>query len=184
MIKILPLDWRHRVSELRDGNLHQQIVATEAECRDVATALGLLACHSIRVTYTIDHCPRGRFRVTGVLDAEVQQACVVSLEPVSDRLSVALDVEFWPPEQIQADDEIDVVVESDDDNDIADDPEPIDDGAIGIGRIVYELIATNLDPYPRVDGVELEKSRTGNEDEGRDGPFARLAAIRGGDSDD
>jgi hypothetical protein len=100
----------------------------------------------------------------------VTQPCVVTLEPIASQSREEFSLELWPREEIDAG-----IVEDLD----GDDPEPIDNGVIAIGRLVLEYAACMIDPFPRkadaafswVDDA-AQASDSGN-------PFAKLKALRG-----
>lgn len=170
------LEWKHLVSEVGERGLDIERQADAAERDAVARELGILACNKIEVRYRLTPRSKGRFYLRGRLDADIEQACVVSLEPVPEAIAADIDLEFWPVEQFEQAAEIEV-----DDVD-HDDPEPIANGALEIGRVVYELLASQADPYPRLPGEELEQSESGqagDPDEPDAGnPFAKLAALK------
>jgi hypothetical protein len=59
-------------------------------------------------------------------------------------------------------------------------PEAIVEGRIDLGPVIYESLATALDPYPKREGARFRWA----EDEGKEaetaktGPFAALAALK------
>ena len=57
------------------------------------------------------------------------------------------------------------------------DVEPIVNGVVDLGRIVYEELASRLDPYPRLEGVSLDRTDAGAP-VAADHPFARLAGLK------
>ena len=63
---------------------------------------------------------------------------------------------------------------------LSDWPEPISDGRIDLGPILYETLATSLDPYPKKDGVSFEWSQGAEEPRSEAGtsPFAALGALK------
>ena len=60
------------------------------------------------------------------------------------------------------------------------DPEPIDNGSIALGRVTYELLAAALEPYPRKPGAQLSAETPVPERSEPDGsgPFAELARLK------
>ena len=64
-------------------------------------------------------------------------------------------------------------------SDLLDWPDAITDGTIDLGPIVYETLATNLDPYPKRPGVSFQWSQgtSGAKSPGT-GPFAALAKLK------
>ena len=113
----------------------------------------------------------------GTLAASVTQTCVVSLEPVASTLEVPVEIEFWPLRLIE--DRAETVDEAASHGTL-DWPEPIVDNKIDLGPVIYETLATVLDPYPKRDGVSFQWSDvpadagTG----GEESPFAALKRLK------
>jgi uncharacterized metal-binding protein YceD (DUF177 family) len=165
-----------RIDEIRDG-ASGSIKATAAEMVGMAKLLDLRGIEDLAMTYHLFHAGAGRLRLKGELKAKVTQTCVVSLEPVQSELRVPVEAEFWPSEMIAAHEEREGEQGG---ATVSDWPEPISDGRIDLGPLVYETLATSLDPYPKKEGVSFEWSQ-GSEEPGSEagtGPFAALGALK------
>jgi hypothetical protein len=59
-------------------------------------------------------------------------------------------------------------------------PEPIEDGTIELGKVLYETLATSLDPYPKKAGASFEWSEGpgGKAEAHGSGPFAALERLK------
>ena len=59
-------------------------------------------------------------------------------------------------------------------------PEPISEGRIDLGPLIYETLATSLEPYPKREGVSFEWSQEGEASnrEPITSPFAALGALK------
>lgn len=162
-----------KVDDIEDGE-EGLIEATPSERRAIAKMLDLIALERLALTYRLRPEGGGRVGLTGTLAARMTQTCVVSLEPVEAALEVPVEFEFWPPAMIAA---LDREAE-DKDHALRDWPEPIIDGKIDLGTVIYESLATALEPYPRRKGARLEW-QAGPESAGRpEGPFAALARLK------
>ena len=144
-----PLDWSHATTEIPERGLKHSRSATEPERAELSAALGLLSCEALEATYHITAIAGGVFRLEGGLDAAVTQACVISLEPVSDRVAESFSIEFKREIEDQAADG-DVQILS------APEVEPIVNDRIEVGRLFYETLAAGLNPYPRAPDAELD----------------------------
>jgi uncharacterized protein len=115
--------------------------------------------------------------LTGRLHANVTQTCVVSLDPVEANLDVPVEVEFWPVSLI---DELERSTEEPGNPGLLDWPEAVVDGRIDLGPVIYETVATALEPYPKREGVSFDWSQGPSEEAGsaKSGPFAALAALK------
>ncbi|HEX5932342.1 MAG TPA: DUF177 domain-containing protein [Methyloceanibacter sp.] len=165
-----------KVDEIRDG-ASGEIAVTESELEAIAKMLDLAALHQLNFAYSFEHRGGGRLLLTGTLRAMLTQTCVISLEPIEARLEVPVEMEFWPAalmphsERNAADPGT---------SGLLDWPEAIVEGRIDLGPVIYESLATALDPYPKREGARFRWA----EDEGEEaetaktGPFAALAALK------
>ncbi len=165
------LDWVHIKTDIPEGGRTFVRTATLDECASLAAALGILGCSRLDVRYEVKPLSGGRYRCHGKMTAAMTQACVVTIEPVAATLDEALDVSFWPAAEIPD--------ETDGEREILSEPdiEPLVDGRIEIGRIVYELVAASIDPYPRKDGADFVWSDDKPEDK-EPSPFAVLSKLK------
>ncbi|MFV0294962.1 MAG: YceD family protein [Hyphomicrobiaceae bacterium] len=172
------LDWTINVTDIaRDGLKISTSLAPEA-CQQLAGDLGILAIDGLRVEAAITPRSGGRYHLAGALSADVQQACVVSLDPVASAVRADLDIELRPGSLSEEPDAIEANESFLDEPDI----DVIENGVIDLGRIIYEELATNLDPFPRSLDAELEQSEAGRDD-GESGPFAALRGLRSAKND-
>ncbi|HEY4254068.1 MAG TPA: DUF177 domain-containing protein [Roseomonas sp.] len=121
----------------------EQIVATAAEREALARRFDILAIDDLRAELMLTPAPGGAFVAEGRLVADVVQACIVTLDPVAQRLELPLALRFIPEgtdpsEDPEAPDEID-----------------IEDETIDLGEAVAEQLSLGLDPYPRAPGAAL-----------------------------
>ena len=93
------------------------------------------------------------------------QTCVVSLDPVSVHLDVPVEVEFWP--RALVDDLARQDAEESGTQGLLDWPEAVVDGRIDLGPVIYESLATALDPYPKREGVSFDWSQGAAKEAGR-----------------
>src|SRR5262249_51804039 len=169
------LVWDHAVQDIPELGLSMERAADKGELEAIARALDLIACAPVTARYTITPNGLGRYRLKGRLYARVEQACVVTLEPVASTIEEPIDVVFWPSEALPA--PTSGVVELDEEAD----PEPIREGRIEGGRVVFECLAASIEPFPRSPGAALERnssSPTGEAGGEADSPFAALASLR------
>ncbi len=169
-----PLIERHvKVDDIKDGE-QGLITATPSECRAIAKILDLITLERLALTYRLRPEGGGRVGLTGSLAARMTQTCVVSLEPVEAHLEVPVEVEFWPLASIAALER----EATDKDHALRDWPEPIFDGKIDLGPVIYETLATALEPYPKREGAQLEWQAAPESKREPEGPFAALARLK------
>lgn len=163
------LDWKHDTRAIPEAGLLITREATAGECAAVAAAMELVACGRLVARYEVMPATADRFLLKGDVDVTVTQTCVVTLEEIERRYSAPLDIEFWPAEVLAEDEEGDV-------DPLGADREPIEHGSIDIGRIVYEELASAIDPFPRREGASLDWED--KEGAARTHPFAQLARLK------
>jgi uncharacterized metal-binding protein YceD (DUF177 family) len=163
------------VMQIPDTGLHRDLEADEATRSAMAEAAGLREIVSARASFDLARRSGGRVHVRGRLQARVGQTCVVTLEPIENEIDEEVDLIFAPSEQIpeiakSADDEGDEVVQ------VADQPEPFENGTIDIGRLATDMLLLAIDPYPRKEGAVFEPQIADADPE--DHPFAALKTLR------
>jgi uncharacterized metal-binding protein YceD (DUF177 family) len=165
-----------RIDEIRD-EASGSVETTAAERTAIAKLLDLRGIEGLSLTYRLVRAAGGRLRLKGELKAKVIQTCVVSLEPIESSLEIPVEAEFWPQAMIAAHQERD---EEHGGLPLAEWPEPIEEGRIDLGPLIYEMLATSLEPYPKREGASFEWSQEGEERnlEPRTSPFAALGALK------
>jgi uncharacterized metal-binding protein YceD (DUF177 family) len=163
------LDWWHETRSIPEAGLDVKREATP-ELREVlAEALGIDACTRLVARYTVKPFEPGRFELHGNAEMDATQKCVVTLAPLERTYRVRLDVAYWPPEMLGNGPGADI-------ESLTDDPEPIEDGRLDVGRVVYEELASTIDPYPRSDDATFEWKE--EQVPARDNPFAALEKLK------
>jgi len=153
-----------RLSAVPAGGTTLRLEANPAECAALAARLGLLALHGFSATLALRPDQSGAIQATGTLTAAVEQACVVSLEPVAQRVHEAFELRLLregelPSEDPDAEDEVET-----------------QGGVAELGEVLAQLLALALDPYPRLEGAELPDQATDD----TAAPFAALSRLRPG----
>lgn len=163
--------WDEPVREIPDRGLETDREATPDERTALAAALDLVAIPAFRARYRVKSSGGGRYTLTGTLDATIEQTCVVSLKPLTNKLHLDLGASFWPEEDLSPAPGGAVDIEDEPD------PEPIVEGRLPIGRVIFETFATAIDPFPRSPDAALDWQPSGGES-GRVSPFAALARLK------
>ncbi len=164
------------VKSLDDGETVIDIEADADERAALARRFGLLALDSLTAKVGLTPADGGLVRVHGALAAEVTQACVVTLEPVTARVEASFERLYGAgaPEEAAG-----LITEAD----TEEPPEPFTDGAVDVGEAVAEQLALELDPFPRAleaafDGFSNGSRSVGDDGTGDAGPFAVLARLK------
>jgi uncharacterized metal-binding protein YceD (DUF177 family) len=170
-----PLSRPLHVDEIKES-ASGEVDATKAEMAAIAAILELEALDGLVFAYRFRHEGGGRLHLAGRLKAAVCQTCVVSLEPVETSLDVPVEAEFWPASLMG---ELERSAEEPGSVGLLDWPEPITDGKVDLGPVIYEALATALDPYPKREGVSFEWSQGKEVGNARtSGPFAALNQLK------
>lgn len=167
-------DWVHPVHQIGPEGTSVTRSATADELIELARELDILACDRLTATYKIKPLSGGRYAFSGTLDADVTQACVVSLEPVPARIGEEFAVTLAPPAAL----EDEPLVAGDREVSSIPDTAPIVDGRIEAGDLIYEILSAALDPYPRKAGIEFDWVDPKFKDAGNEGPFAALGKLK------
>jgi len=151
------------------------IAPTPAEATALARLLDAQAVRKLRFQGTLAPLPQGGWKLDARLGATVVQTCVVSLEPVTERVDQEVHRRFLPEHGARP---TEIVIRPDE----GDEVEPLGE-RIDLGLIAIEALALALPAYPRKPGVSLGPAFAGTDDAGADEdapkPFAALAALRG-----
>lgn len=171
-----PLDWVHPQASASHETISVKRAASESECRAIAESLDILSCDRLETQYTLKPVGKGGHLIfKGTLTADVAQACVVSLEAVPEHISESFEIELVPEgtdEPAVPEGELEILAMPD--------VETYADGRIEAGRLVLEVFASALDPYPRKAGTEFDWSDPKEKDPGaKENPFAVLAKLKG-----
>lgn len=124
----------------------------------------------------------GWIELKGTLQAAVVQECVVTLEPVVNRVDGEIDELFddAPGDGREGNERIEVDLDP-----VADDPEPLEGDVLDVGEIIAQILSLSIDPYPRAPGVPEpevsdEPAGSGKQEDGTGeaSPFAALALLK------
>lgn len=167
--------------------VREALEAAPSERAAVARRLGILGIDRLAAELTVSNLGGRLYRVEGGWEAEVRQACVVTLEPVPARLTGRVQAAYEagaPASGIGASGigasgtgagSSEIVVDPD-----AEDPaEPLPAEGLDLGELVVQELAVALDPYPRAPGAEIAAEYRPSEGGDDSGPFARLKALKG-----
>ena len=170
------LDWSLKVDEVGPSGFEARRSADEVERRQIALDLDLdiASIEQLSAVVAVRAVGTGRYRLSGRVEAQVTQLCVVTLEPVQSWIDEDLSAELWPAEDIGplAEGEHSVLE--------GDVPEPIEHGRIDVGRIVFEHLAAGIDPYPRKTDASFDPEAlgVGEQTSKPASPFAVLSKLK------
>ena len=182
---VLETEWSYfiNVSDLETGTNGFSVSPSSAALGRLAQRLGLNVLESLDADVEIINAESSlTFHVKATFKAKVEQACVVTLEPVVAEIDEAFEAWFADPEQAiplakakrerdaeKGHGEVKMLEEHED-------PEPIVDGRIDLGELITQHLSLAINPYPHAEGVEFEVGVDQQKDFSKsvNNPFAAL----------
>ncbi|WP_295966777.1 DUF177 domain-containing protein [uncultured Bartonella sp.] len=156
-----------------------KIEADEKERLKLKENHGLLGVDSFRADVHISPWKKRGVRVKGKFEAEVVQACVVTLEPLHKHVEEEVESVFVPEgsklvkyEELENTGEVFVDAEG------PDTPEVFYGDTIDVGAFLEEFFELSLDPYPRKEGVHGDYIEDMEKEEKQSSPFAVLKQLK------
>lgn len=167
--------YRVNVGHVSSNPISVALEADAAERAALAERWGVEKVNAVCAELALTRWKRDGVRIKGRVIADIEQNCVVSLEPVASHIDEPVEALFVPEgsklARITTDDGGEMIVEAEG----PDLPEPFKGDTIDVGTVCEEFIVLAIDPYPRKDGAVFE---TGDEalgdDPGAPSPFAGL----------
>jgi len=138
------------------------IEATEAECAALAVRLRIPAVHRLRCTYQLHRAP-DRIVAEGVLDAQIVQTCIVTLDELAEQVEERFTVHFVGDPSLL-----------DETDPLAPDRLLYEGTSLDLGEAAAEQLALAMDPYPRAPGAALPEAARAD----ADNPFSGLASHK------
>ena len=142
---------------------HERLSADEKECAALAKRFGLPRIHSLGGLLKVVPWRGGGLKITGTLNAKVDQVSVISLETFTSDLEFAVERYFLSPRAGQPSAEEDVDI--------------IENGSVDLGEILAETMALELDPHPRQEG-EFFSDIEEHPDSAKVSPFTSLSKLK------
>lgn len=169
------------LEKLGNNGTALEISTTESERAALAKRFGFLGLPDFSARVSVDRKPGGQIIVDGRLKGRVVQACILSLDPVTQELDDSFRLVFAENVTEDRDPESGEALL----NAQGDAPEPLESNMLDVGEIIAEQLSLTADPYPRRPGIKLEdvlpKPKGGarrSAPEPRRHPFAGLAALK------
>ncbi|URQ76219.1 MAG: DUF177 domain-containing protein [Candidatus Ochrobactrum gambitense] len=149
----------------------------------LAASHALEAVNAFSAEFLLTPWKKDGIRVRGRIDAEIVQACVTTLEPLTNVIAEEVDTIFVPENsrlaRVQLDESGEMLLDADG----ADSPETFVGDRIDVGAVAEEFFELAIDPYPRKPGLpdDVEPKTFGDaddEDDKPESPFAKLSEWR------
>jgi uncharacterized metal-binding protein YceD (DUF177 family) len=174
-----------RPSELGVQGLTLELEAGAADRGELAERYGLVELCTLQATVRVIRVRGGKLlKLAGRLHAELVQSCVVTLEPVRNRIDEEFEILYRPAGGAPENAGKAPYEDSDED------AEPLEADSLDVAEAVAAELALAIDPFPRKPGASLNLGPSATENgpipapgadtEGdTNKPFEGLAALRG-----
>ncbi|MEZ5890308.1 MAG: YceD family protein [Xanthobacteraceae bacterium] len=156
-----------RVEEVPETGLAMHLCADNDIRERIARIADVLALPRLEADFMITRRGRG-LHVAGEVSATVAQTCVVTLDPIENRIIEPVDLVFEPA----ADGDLSGPARGEPEGEP---PEPLQGGCVDLGALATEFLLLGIDPYPRKPGATFAPPAAAAATEG---PFAALAALK------
>ena len=168
------------VDKIKPQGLAETISATPQECEALTQQLKINSLEALSFNYKVLPWKKGGVEVSGVINATIEEICVVSLDPFTSEVSEPVKRFYERHSDVAAKNPLlDLETLDDLDDDL---PDLIEDGMIDLGEVAVETLALSLSPYPRKPGVvfedHVESDPELNDDSGRKNPFEILKDLK------
>lgn len=175
----VPFSFPVKVGHVAANPVEITLSADPEERKGLARLWNILSVERLDAVLHVNRWKKDGIRVRGTVEADVTQACVVTLEPVPGEIREEIDQVFLPEGskllRRPANDEGELFL----DPDGPDLPDVFSGDTIDTGAIVAEFAALALDPYPRKQGVAFSGHiESKAEDDVRPSPFAVLKSLK------
>jgi hypothetical protein len=176
MTDALPLTQPYNLSRLGNAGDTVTFAADPGQRQAIAAWSGVLAVDAFSATVTLRKLAPTRFGLDFTVTADVQQACVVTLEPVPAHLDIHFSrgLDFIGPARRKpekaAESGADLVLDAGE----AEGPEEIESLHFDLAGPVLEEYVLALEPYPRRPGVAFSP-----QSDASDRPKSPFAVLKG-----
>ncbi len=153
-----PVSYVVNVARLPQKGMPVRIEANGEQRRLLAEEHGLLDVGAFHADLTVSKWKRNGVSVTGRVEAAIEQACVVTLEPVAARISEEIAQVYLPEDsrlgRLGFHQAGEILLDAEG----PDGPETFSGDSIDVGALAEEFFALAIDPYPRKEGASIGTS--------------------------
>ncbi len=161
----------HLAELAEDPERKIEIETTAAERKSLAERYSLLSLDALTAQLTVRRDEFGEIVVTGHLQAETGQECVVTLEPMAGTVAAPFEQRYTLQAVTLADD-LEFGPE------VIEPPEPVIGEVIDLGELVAQHLSLAINPYPRALNADTRPDPQYRPEPQRDGPFGVLSKLR------
>ena len=169
-----PIERLYDLNRLSEAGYEAAIELAPDELARLAQWVDILGVNRFEGRVSLTRLSSTRFNYAAELEAEIVQACTVTLEPVSARLSLDFTRELHLVRQVKK--MIDFSGELSPAAGNEDVPEEIDNTRFDLAAPLLVEFSLAIDPYPRAPGVAFDAPEAAQDD--RENPFAVLGKLK------
>ncbi|MER9891932.1 DUF177 domain-containing protein [Mesorhizobium sp. M0119] len=151
-----PVSFLANVARLPQKGLPVVIDADAGQRALLAVEHELLSVENYRAELLVEPWKRNGVKVSGHVEADITQACIVTLDPVEAHIDEPVEALFLPEQSKLGRQGFDGGGEILLDAEGPDSPETFSGDAIDVGALAEQFFGLAIDPYPRKPGVSLE----------------------------
>ncbi|HEY6632597.1 MAG TPA: DUF177 domain-containing protein [Rhizobiaceae bacterium] len=166
-----PVSFNASVARLPQKGLPVVIDADPRQREALAAAHGLVSVEKFRAELLVTPWRRNGVKVSGHVEADITQECVVTLDPLQSHIDETVEGLFLPEDSklgrlgFEGGGEIHIDAEG------PDSPETFTGDTIDVGALAEEFFSLGIDPYPRKPGVNLGTGSDGESSSAPEGPL-------------
>lgn len=151
-----PVSFVANVARLPQKGLPVVIEADERQRAALAAEHDLLSVESYRAELLVASWKRNGVKVSGRVEADITQACIVTLDPVAAHIDEPVEALFLPEQSKLGREGFEGSGEIVLDADGPDSPETFSGDTIDVGALAEQFFGLAIDPYPRKPGASLD----------------------------
>ncbi|RWB53489.1 DUF177 domain-containing protein [Mesorhizobium sp.] len=151
-----PVSFVANVARLPQKGLPVLIEADERQRAALAAEYDLLSVERYRAELLVASWKRNGVNVSGRVEADITQACIVTLDPVAAHIDEPVEALFLPEQSKLGREGFEGGGEIVLDADGPDSPETFSGDTIDVGALAEQFFGLAIDPYPRKPGASLD----------------------------
>ncbi|RUT95583.1 DUF177 domain-containing protein [Mesorhizobium sp. USDA-HM6] len=151
-----PVSFVANVARLPQKGLPVVVEADERQRAALAAEYDLLSVESYRAELLVASWKRNGVKVSGRVEADVTQACIVTLDPVAAHIDEPVEALLLPEQSKLGREGFEGGGEIVLDADGPDSPETFSGDTIDVGALAEQFFGLAIDPYPRKPGASLD----------------------------
>lgn len=169
-----PFEQDYDLGDLRRGEEEIRVEARGEDLARIAAWADVRAVESFGSTVRLRKHSATRFSLDAVLEADIVQDCVVTLEPVRSHIARPVHRELHRAESVRLKPHESIPLGAGAGDDEV--PEEIDSLTYDLAAPLLEELVLAIDPYPRAPGVEF--AAPAEPDAKPESPFAVLKSLK------